>query len=30
MVIRLQLYEEIRIEQQEYTDSVEVNHELPF
>jgi len=24
------MYEEIRVEQQEHTDSVEVNHELPF
>jgi len=25
-----ELYEEIRVEQQQYADSVEVNHELPF
>lgn len=25
-----EMYEEIRVEQQGYADSVEVNHELPF
>ena len=26
----VEMYKEIRVEQQEYADSVEVNHELPF
>ena len=25
-----EMYDEIRVEQQEHADSVEVNHELPF